>query len=155
MFAPSAISTRPYLNSLMITPHASNDQTKVDPDQLYFRPQRTVEIIQLIEVSPPTPRCLSPIDSSSIASSSSSEYSSESEYDYPSDNEDETICSSYCSSDALAQMDSLRCDDEEASKPDETYDIRIIRVHAWRDTFAKAMNPLPYGRLALHVYYAA
>jgi len=96
-----------------------------------------LEIIQLVEVPAPARRfASSPIDSSSIASSSSSCYSSESESEYSSDDDEaESAGSSYCSSDSSEQINSE--EEEEVSKPDETYDTRATRVHAWRASFAK------------------
>lgn len=142
MFGPSD-AAHPYISSPdLIMINARNDhQAKVDPGHLYLPRQHAVEIIQLIEVAPPSRRQLSPpTDSSSMASSSSSCYSSETESDYLSD--EEPSCSSYCSSDTPEQLASLRCDGEEVSEPDETYDIRATRVHAWREKSAKDMGIL-------------
>lgn len=126
--SPSALDT------IMLDAH---DQTKVNLDSLYLYPQGAVQIIQLIEVSPPTPNKFYP--ASLVTSSQSSEYSSESEYSEHSSDAD--VCSSYCSSEeAQEQIDSLRCDDEGAPRPDETYDIRATRVHAWRKKFADDMT---------------
>ena len=133
MLSPSA------LDSIMFDD--AHDQTKVDLDSLYIYPQQgTVQIIQLIEVSPPTPNKLSssPYPASFVTSSQSSEYSSESEYSEHSSDPD--VCSSFCSSeDPQEHLDSLRCDDEGAPRPDETYDIRATRVHSWRKQFADDM----------------
>lgn len=140
MLGPSD-ATRPYISSPdLIMINAPNDnQAKVDPGHLYLPRQHAVEIIQLIEVAPPSRRRLSPsTDSSSVASSSSSCYSSETESEYLSD--EEPSCSSYCSSDTPEQLVSLRCDGEEIFKPDETHDIRATRVHAWREKSAKDMG---------------
>jgi hypothetical protein len=140
MLGPSD-ATRPYINSPdLIMINAPNDhQAKVDPGHLYLPRQHAVEIIQLIEVAPPSRRQLSlSTDSSSVASSSSSCYSSETESEYLSD--EEPSCSSYCSSDTPEQLVSLRCDGEEIFKPDETHDIRATRVHAWREKSAKDMG---------------
>lgn len=119
----------------------AHDQAKVDLGSLYIYPQQgTVQIIQLIEVSPPTPNKLSssPYPASFVTSSQSSEYSSESEYSEHSSDAD--VCSSFCSSeDPQEHLDSLRCDDEGAPRPDETYDIRATRVHSWRKQFADDM----------------
>jgi hypothetical protein len=136
-----ADAARPYISSpnLIMINAPSGHQAKVDPSHLYLSRQSAVEIIQLIEVAPPSRRQPSPsVDSSSVASSSSSCYSSLTEGEYPSD--DESVCSSYCSSDTPEQLVSLRCDGEEVSKPDESYDTRVTRVHAWREKSAKDMG---------------
>lgn len=143
MLGPSALDT------IMLDAHSTDDQTKVDLDSLCLYPHGAVQIIQLIEVSPPTPRKISSPYAASLATSSqSSEYSSESEYSEYStndDDEDADVCSSYCSSaEAQEQMDSLRCDDEGVPRLDETYDIRATRVHAWRTKFADDMTPGTY-----------
>jgi len=140
----SSGSAHSYIDSLMI--HSGSDQPKVDPGHLYCRQQYAVEIIQLIEVPAPSRRFASPaIDSSSVASSSSSSYySSESESEYLSDDDDEaeSVGPSYCSSDTPEQMDS---DEEGVSIPDETYDVRVTRVHAWRESFTKDVGLIPSG----------
>lgn len=145
MLGPSD-AARPYINSpdLIMINASNHHQAKVDPGHLYLPQQHVVEIIQLIEVAPPSRRQLSlPTDSSSAASSFSSYYSSETESDYLSD--EEPSCSSYCSSDTPEQLASLRCDREEKSEPDETYDVRATRVHAWREKSAKDMGILIFG----------
>jgi hypothetical protein len=132
----SSGSAHSYFDSLMIDPN-TGDQHKIDLGHLYCRQPYAVEIIQLVEVPAPARRfASSPIDSSSIASSSSSCYSSESESEYSSDDDEvESAGSSYCSSDSSEQINSE--EEEVVSKPDETYDTRATRVHAWRASFAK------------------
>ena len=99
------------------------------PSHLYLHQQRTVEVIQLIEVPPPPPRShpyTSTIASSSFASSSSDSSDDDSE-------EDESVCSSYCSSEE--DLDAAR-----APAYDDTYKIRLNRVLAWRDGFTKVLD---------------
>jgi hypothetical protein len=118
-----------YISSLMhIDPHS---EPKV-LDHLYCRQPNAVEIIQLVEVPAPSQRFpSSPIDWSS---SSSSYYSSESESQY---DDPQSVGTSYCSSDTPEEID---LEEEEISKPDETYDTRATRIHAWREKFAKDMG---------------
>lgn len=126
-----------------------NNQSKVASGHLYYRQQHTVQIIQLVEGPPPPPRHIaSVINSSSLASSSSScPYSSEDESESdssPSDADEESACSSYCSSDlpsehhpelpsTTGEQSSLRA---EAS---DTYSIRMKRILAWRENFSTHM----------------
>ena len=98
------------------------------PSHLYVHQQRTVEVIQLIEVPPPPPRShpyTSTLDSDSFASSSSCESSDDDS------EEDESVCSSYCSSEENLAP-------EQAPTYDDTYKTRLNRVLAWREGFAKA-----------------
>ncbi|KAI0741997.1 hypothetical protein C8Q80DRAFT_1110210 [Daedaleopsis nitida] len=98
------------------------------PSHLYLHQQRTVEVIQLIEVPPPPPRShpyTSTLASSSFTSSSSSDSSSSDS------EEDESVCSSYCSS-------SEDVDVAQAPTYDDTYKTRLHRVLAWREGFVKA-----------------
>lgn len=118
---------------------------KADPTHLYVHQRHTVEIIQLTEVAAPAPSRFpgSPVDSSSLASSSSSCFSTdeESESEYPTDEEPESICSSYCSSDDPEPNAASLRDDADASKyrPDAAYDTRVTRVQAWRTRSASDM----------------
>ncbi|KAI0630770.1 hypothetical protein C8Q77DRAFT_1075353 [Trametes polyzona] len=93
---------------------------------LYLHQQRTVEVIELIEVPAPPPRShISSFASSSFASSS---------YDSSEDSEeDESVCSSYCSSEEDMDVD-------QAPAYDDTYKTRYNRVLAWREGFAKAVG---------------
>lgn len=133
----------------------SIDKDKLDPSHLYLHQRHTVEIIQLTEVAAPSPSGFpsSPIDSGSVASSSSC-YTTDTEPDYPTD-EVESACSSYCSSDVPETKDSPRDEEEQAPKPDETYDIRAIRVRAWRASSASDMTFSPagtyYSRIILYI----
>ncbi|KAI0700145.1 hypothetical protein C8T65DRAFT_580553 [Cerioporus squamosus] len=104
------------------------------PAHLYLHQQRTVEVIQLIEVPPPPPRShpyTSTLDSDSFASSSCESSDDDSE-------EDESVCSSYCSSEE-------NLDAHQAPTYDDTYKTRLNRVLAWRDGFAKATAHLLYA----------
>ncbi|KAI0731109.1 hypothetical protein C8Q76DRAFT_350020 [Earliella scabrosa] len=97
------------------------------PSHLYLHQQRTVEVIQLIEVPPPPPRShpyTSTLASSSFASSSCESSDDDSE-------EDDSVCSSYCSSEEDSDVG-------QAPSYDDTYKTRLNRVLAWREGFAKA-----------------
>jgi hypothetical protein len=96
---------------------------KVNPGHLYVRD--AVQIIQLVEASPP-PR----------PASSSYGFSSGSSYPSTSDSEDEEDCSSYCSSFVTPSSQ----DREPVAWTDDTYDIRMKRIHNWRDHSIKAMS---------------
>ncbi|KII87169.1 hypothetical protein PLICRDRAFT_42816 [Plicaturopsis crispa FD-325 SS-3] len=122
-----------YTSSLML----DDVHTKVHHGHLYLRQQRTVEIIQLVEVSPPPPRRITSVIASSSAGPSS--YTSSSSYDseaYTSEEESTPDdCSSYCSSDAPAA--SSRSGSRSAIKPDDTHIMRMNRIHAWRELYAR------------------
>ncbi|OCH96376.1 hypothetical protein OBBRIDRAFT_787456 [Obba rivulosa] len=92
---------------------------------LYLHQQRTLEVIQLIEVpAPPRVQPPSTFSSSSFASSSYTSSSSDEESD----------CESYCSSDAED------IEPASASVSNDTYNTRQSRVLAWRESSAKAMG---------------
>ncbi|KAI0642406.1 hypothetical protein C8Q79DRAFT_1013679 [Trametes meyenii] len=95
---------------------------------LYLHPQRTVEVIQLIEVPAPPPRShpYTSVASSSFVSSSCDSSDDDSE-------EDESVCSSYCSSEEEQEP-------SQAPVYDDTYKTRLNRVLAWRDGFEKAID---------------
>ncbi|KAI6111621.1 hypothetical protein EV401DRAFT_1868293 [Pisolithus croceorrhizus] len=83
--------------------------SKVPSGHLYVREPHAIQIIQLVEASPPPPR--------NISSS------------------DEEECSSYCSS--VVTPDESCKDREPAPWADDTYSIRMKRVHLWRDAVTK------------------
>lgn len=119
--------------------YPSMDQEKINPGHLYLRQQRTFEIIQLVEGPPPPPRQLSSVMSSSGASSSTCSTEYDDSDSYPSDEDCDSVCSSYCSSDEFPDNELL----SEAPKMptlDDTYSSRMKRVFAWRESFNKAMN---------------
>ncbi|KAI0793820.1 hypothetical protein C8Q74DRAFT_1244996 [Fomes fomentarius] len=98
------------------------------PSHLYLHQQRTVEVIQLIEVPAPPPRShpyTSTLASSSFASSSCDSTDDDSE-------QDESVSSSYCSSE--------EDESEQAPVYDDTYKTRLNRVLAWREGFVKASS---------------
>ncbi|KAG1738936.1 uncharacterized protein EDB91DRAFT_1223792 [Suillus paluster] len=110
---------------------------KVNPGHLYVRQPHAIQIIQLVEASPPPPRISSLIDSSSSGFSSGSSYPS------TSDSEDED-CSSYCSSFATPPDSSQ--DREPVVWTDDTYDVRMKRIQNWRDHLTKAISASPEPR---------
>jgi len=131
--APLAIVAPPHL---MLSDHESNDD-KLTP-HFYFQ-QHTVQIIQLVEGQPPSPRRITSILSSSTSgtpSSSSSPYSSSDADSSQSDDESDPICSSYCSSDVPPHEPPSEHDRYHVALPDETYSVRMKRIFAWRDHFS-------------------
>lgn len=101
------------------------DPLKQNTGHLYFCQPHTIQIIQLVEATPP-PRCIS--SSSSPASSSVSSY--------PSTSDSEEDCSSYCSS--IITPDDSSHSREPIPWTDDSYSTRMKRVHAWRDASVKA-----------------
>jgi len=103
------------------------------PAQHLYYQQHTLQIIQLVEGQPPPPRRIGSIaPSDSFASSSScSDYDSESE----SESDEESIQSSYCSSDdrPMHQPWSEHPTPYPVPIPDDTYSYRMKRVFDWRD----------------------
>ncbi|EPQ56700.1 hypothetical protein GLOTRDRAFT_115845 [Gloeophyllum trabeum ATCC 11539] len=114
--------------------HAHND------GHVYLRQPYTVEIIQLEEVTPPSPHSI-PSSSASPASSSSSSY-----YDDESDEEEDSDCTSYCSSD-YSMQDEPRTKD--AAYAEDTYSARMSRIHAWRESFSKEVGALAPGAVPM------
>ncbi|KAG8220777.1 hypothetical protein J3R82DRAFT_2209 [Butyriboletus roseoflavus] len=120
------------------------DPRKPNTGHLYLRQPHTIQIIQLVEATPPPRPISSVIQSTSVASSSSSSASS---YPYTSDSDED--CSSYCSS--MVTPDKSSHDRDPVPWTDDTYNTRMKRVHAWRDGFVKAtcgtsLSPLPAAR---------
>ncbi|KAG1817147.1 uncharacterized protein BJ212DRAFT_1351250 [Suillus subaureus] len=121
-----------YTSPIMLhTPHMFDPyKEKVNPGHLYVRqPHDAIQIIQLVEASPPPRR---DIESSSYGFSSGSSYPS------TSDSEDEEDCSSYCSSFVTPPHPSQ--DREPVAWTDDTYDVRMKRVQNWRDNSIKVMS---------------
>ncbi|KAF8963365.1 hypothetical protein BDZ97DRAFT_1023875 [Flammula alnicola] len=122
----------------------NNDQEKITSGNLYLRQPHTV--IQLVEVAPPPPRRLtSVINSSSPASSSYSSSSSSSSFDEDDEEEievdekeEESVCSSYCSSDfqpeELDVPSSASLSPPTLSQSDsESFARRMKRILLWRE----------------------
>ncbi|EMD38982.1 hypothetical protein CERSUDRAFT_93021 [Gelatoporia subvermispora B] len=107
-------------------PHHQEFAKDVVGGPLYLHQQRTLEVIQLIEVPAP-PR----VDPPSTFASSSTYTSSDSDSD---SDDNDSDCESYCSSDP-EELDAAR-----ESMPDDTYKTRQNRVLAWRETFAKGVG---------------
>ncbi|KAJ3993305.1 hypothetical protein F5050DRAFT_1577907 [Lentinula boryana] len=104
---------------------------KFNATHLYYKPH-TVQIIQLVECSPP-PRILSPESFTSSSSGASSSYCSE--------DEEESECSSYCSSvEDLAEQSSPGFVHDEPSSLSETYNLRMKRILAWREDFSSHLS---------------
>ena len=126
---PVSVLSHPYM--LPVHP-AANDKPAA---HIYYH-QHTLQIIQLVEGQPPPPRRMgSIVPSDSSASSSSSTPYSDSDTDSCS-TDDESVQSSYCSSDV--PPDPLVADHRPYpfSIPDDTYSYRMKRVFAWRDHFS-------------------
>jgi len=120
----------------LATPPIDFHNTKVAPvGPLYLRQQRTVEIIQLVEVDAPPPPRRSPSTFTSSSEPSSSYSSNDSygssEFD---PEEEEVAATSYCSS------DEEEMEERKIAFYDDTFPTRLNRVIAWRDGFAKAMG---------------
>jgi len=116
-----------------------DEQNKVNSSHLYFRQPYSLQVIQLVEGPPPPPRRItSVINDSSASSSSSSPYSSEYSDSSPSDEDEESVCSSYCSSDlSPEQIESPQSEDSTALRESTaTYSIRMKRILAWRENFS-------------------
>ncbi|KAJ3867341.1 hypothetical protein EV359DRAFT_78669 [Lentinula novae-zelandiae] len=119
MLAPSSLHTVDVVDDV---------DRKFNATHLYYQPH-AVQIIQLVECSPPA-RILSP-ESFASSSGSSSSYCSE----------EESECSSYCSSvEPLAENSSPAFVHDEPSPLSETYNIRMKRILAWREDFSSHLS---------------
>ncbi|KAJ3905928.1 hypothetical protein F5879DRAFT_695949 [Lentinula edodes] len=124
MFAPSSLHTVDVVDDV---------DRKFNATHLYYKPH-AVQIIQLVECSPPA-RILSP-ESFASSSGASSSYCSE----------EESECSSYCSSvEPLAEKSSPAFVHDEPSSLSETYNIRMKRILAWREDFSSHLSTTMSG----------
>ncbi|KAJ4470205.1 hypothetical protein J3R30DRAFT_1238075 [Lentinula aciculospora] len=122
MFAPSSFHAVDAVDDV---------NRKFNATHIYYKPH-AVQIIQLVECSPP-PRILSPESFASSSSGASSSYCSE--------EEDESECSSYCSSvEPLAEQGSPNFVHDEPSSSSETYNLRMKRILAWREDFSSHLS---------------
>lgn len=113
----------------LLIAHNYVPQDKFDDHLVYFQQQHTVQIIQLVEAPAPPQRTLgSAIDSSYGSSSSYSESSS-----LASEEEEDVVCESYCSSDDQEAQDTRSC------TPD-TYSLRMKRILSWRENFSAHLS---------------
>ncbi|KAJ3893875.1 hypothetical protein GG344DRAFT_74580 [Lentinula edodes] len=120
MFAPSSLHNVDVVDDV---------DRKFNATHLYYKPH-AVQIIQLVECSPPA-RILSPESFASSSSGASSSYCSE----------EESECSSYCSSvEPLAGKSSPAFVHDEPSSLSETYNIRMKRILAWREDFSSHLS---------------
>lgn len=136
-----------------------DDKDQFPGSQIFLRQQHTVQIIQLVEGPPPPPRRITSVIGDGQASSSSS-YASSSEYSSSSasDEEDndvedeESVCSSYCSSDLPPEhLSSPHWDDSSAPRLDpysESHSIRMKRILAWRENFSTHLTGTLSGKRA-------
>lgn len=125
------------------TPSFLDEQNKVSNGNLYLYQPHTV--IELVEVAPPPPRRISSVINSSSAASSfySSSSSSASSFDEGEDIEDqdeeqESVCSSYCSSDfppvVLDAPTSPVTQNPLVSAPQsDSFSRRMKRILVWRE----------------------
>lgn len=111
---------------------------KPNTNALYIRQPCALQVIQLVECSPPprqpyTPsRISSYVDSSDASSSSSSSAPMSSS---PDEDESESESpESYCSSDAASSPLAPSPPASRDPTVDDTFRIRMKRIHAWRDT---------------------
>lgn len=108
--------------------------------ECYLRQQPAIEVIQLVEVPPPSrPEHLSVPGSSSAASSS---YASESSSEHESA---ESYCSSLEDLNLNLNLDvqfrsSSEEDEPEQPRIDDTFHARMRRIEQWRDAYAKAVG---------------
>lgn len=107
---------------------------------LYLRQQHTVQIIQLVEGPPPSPRHINGNTASSCDYSSEDSESSDEDDgdDDDEEEEEESVCSSYCSSD-LSPEQLPRDYDSNALRPgssSQTYSLPLKRILAWRENFS-------------------
>lgn len=134
----------------------STEQSKDHSNHVYYRQQHTVQIIQLVEGPPPTPRHISSVINDSSASSTSSDaYSSEYSESCPSQEDEESVCSSYCSSDSPSEQPDLpHCEEgSSSSKPEsssESYTLRMKRIMAWRENFSTHLSATLSGKCSPH-----
>ena len=117
-----------YAHRAIPIPSPVDCSPKVATGPVYYRQH---EVIQLVEVSapPPVPHP-STITTSSVPSSSA--YTESCSEESEGDEEDESVVSSYCSSD----------EGDEAARAyyDDSYNTRLKRVLAWRDGSAKVLG---------------
>ncbi|THH10752.1 hypothetical protein EW145_g1112 [Phellinidium pouzarii] len=103
------------------------------PHEYYLHQQPRIEIIELIEVPPPTRReHISVPDSSSSGSDSYASSSSE---------EESSAVESYCSSEDHDEV--YRSSSAEETKPmrgDNSFQARMRRIEQWRNAYAKAVG---------------
>ncbi|KAI6139668.1 hypothetical protein BKA82DRAFT_1007401 [Pisolithus tinctorius] len=119
--SPSSLGPSPLHDMLAL-------DSKVPSGHLYVREPHAIQIIQLVEASPPPPHNISSVIQSTSAGSS-----------YPSTSEsEEEECSSYCSS--VVTPDDSSQDREPIPWTDDTYDVRMKRVHLWRDSVTDASS---------------
>jgi hypothetical protein len=97
-----------------------------------------VQIIQLVECTPPPRRIISPESLYASSSSAPTSSSSCSEEEEEEEEEDESECSSYCSSEepvAGAEYSS-----PQSAPSADTYNIRMKRILAWREDFSSHLS---------------
>jgi len=115
--------------------------TKFPSGHVYLRQPHTVQIIQLTEGPPPSPRHIA-----SGSAASSYDYLTEDSQSSDGDDEDEeSVCTSYCSSDLPPeQHKSPLCNDESiAVRPglsSQTYSTPLKRILAWRENFSSQLS---------------
>jgi len=115
--------------------------TKFPSSHVYRRQPHTVQIIQLVEGPPPSPRHIA-----SGSTPSSYDYSTEDSQSSEGEDEDEeSVCTSYCSSDLPPeQLKSPVCNDESiavrSELPSQTYSMPLKRILAWRENFSTQLS---------------
>lgn len=107
---------------------------KFNATHLYYQKPDTVQIIQLVECSPPPRRIVSAESSYASSSYASSSYCSE--------EADESECSSYCSSvePSVVQDCSPQPLQNEQTESSEAYSVRMKRILAWREDFCSHLS---------------
>jgi hypothetical protein len=123
-----------------------NDSKFPSSSHLYLRQQHTVQIIQLVEGPPPSPRHIGSVINGSAASSSdcSTNDSTEDSESSDDDDDEESVCSSYCSSDAPPEHPESPRDDEStrliSGSPSQTYSLPWKRILDWRQNFSAPLS---------------
>ncbi|KAG6849679.1 hypothetical protein H0H93_006395 [Arthromyces matolae] len=144
--SPPMLDFAPMLVPLTLS--ASDDRSHTSADDKYpaqrllVRQQYTVQIIQLTEATTPPPRNISSVidDASSSAYSSSSSSSSLSSEDED-EVDEESACSSYCSSDIPPEHSESQLDEEQSDSLELSHETisTTQRILAWRENFSAQM----------------
>lgn len=113
---------------------------KFNATHLYYHKPDTVQIIQLVECSPPPRRIVSAESSYASSSYASSSYCSE--------EANESECSSYCSSvePSVVQDCSPQPLHDEQTESSEAYSVRMKRILAWREDFCSHLSTTLSGK---------
>lgn len=155
LFSPLMIDLPQHrmLSPLSFSSDSLIHDTKFPSSHIYRRQPHTVQIIQLVEGPPPSPRLIA-----SGSTPSSYDYSTEDSQSSEGEDEDEeSVSTSYCSSDLPPeQLKSPVCNNESiAVRPElssQTYSMPLKRILAWRENFSTQLSDTLSGmRGSFHV----